>query len=304
MDRLDAIRAFIAVLDEGNLTKAATRLNRSPVAVTRAIAFLEADVGTELLHRTTRSVRVSEAGERYAVVCRRILNDLKEATLAAAGLHSAPGGVLTITAPVLFGTRILRPVIDEFLEEYPAVRIRYLLVDRQVNLAEEGIDVALRIGHLPDSGLIATKIGSVRRVVAASPSYLKGRSAIRTPSDLAAHNCISNFELGHGEVWTFPPKPGTKAHRNVRLKPRLSVNTIESLVRSAADGHGVVRVLSYQIEEEIRKGTLQILLKSAEPPPLPVHLVVPDGRTELSKVRSFIDYAATRLRTALRGSVV
>jgi len=304
MDRLDAIRAFIAVLDEGNLTKAAMRLNRSPVAVTRAIAFLEADVGTELLHRTTRSVRVSEAGERYAIVCRRILNDLEEANLAATGMHSSPRGILTITAPVLFGTRILRPVIDDFLGEYPALRIRYLLVDRQVNLAEEGIDVALRIGHLPDSGLIATRIGSVRRVVAASPSYLKGKPAIRTPSDLATHNCLSNFELGHGEVWTFPPKPGTKAHRNVRLKPRLSVNTIESLVRSAADGHGVVRVLSYQIEEEIRKGKLQILLKSAEPEPLPVHLVVPDGRSELSKVRAFIDYATTRLRTTLRASAV
>jgi DNA-binding transcriptional LysR family regulator len=152
--------------------------------------------------------------------------------------------------------------------------------------------------------LIATKIGSVRRVVAASPSYLKGKPAIRTPSDLATHNCLSNFELGHGEVWTFPPKPGTKAHRNVRLKPRLSVNAIESLVRSAADGHGIVRVLSYQIEEEVRKGKLQILLKSAEPEPLPVHLVAPDGRIELSKVRAFIDYVAPRLRAALRASAV
>jgi len=304
MDRLDAIRAFVAVLDEGNLTKAALRLNRSPVAVTRAIAFLEEDVGTELLHRTTRTVRVSEAGERYAIVCRRILNDLEDANLAAVGLHSAPRGVLTITAPVLFGTRILRPVIDEFLEEYPAVNIRYLLMDRQVNLAEEGIDVALRIGYLLNSGLIATKVGSVRRVVAASPSYLKDRPAIRKPPDLAAHNCISNFELGHGEVWTFPPRSGTKAHRNVRLKPRLSVNSIEALVRSAADGRGIIRVLSYQIEEEIQKGRLQILLKSAEPEPLPVHLVVPDGRVDLSKVRAFIDYAAPRLRKMLRAPAV
>ncbi|MBY0381359.1 MAG: LysR family transcriptional regulator [Xanthobacteraceae bacterium] len=300
MDRIEAIKAFVTTVDEGSLTKAAARLGRSPAAMTRALAYLESEVGTELLHRTTRTVRVSEAGERYAAACRRILNDLDEAGMAAAGTHSAPRGVLTITAPVLFGTRILRPIVDEFLEEYSEVQVRYLLLDRQVNLTEEGADVALRIAHLPDSGLIATRVGSVRRVVAASPSYLKGRPAVRSPSDLTSHNCISLFELGRGEVWTFPPKPGTKAHRNVRITSRLSVNTIESMVRSAADGHGIVRVLSYQIDQEIRDGKLQILLKSAEPEPLPVHLIAPDGRLALPKVRAFIDFAASRLRARLQ----
>jgi len=300
MDRIESIKAFVATIDEGSLTKAATRLGRSPAALTRAIAFLEEEVGTRLLHRTTRSLRVSEAGERYAVACRRILSDLEEANLAAAGTHSAPRGVLTITAPVLFGTRMLRPIIDEFLEAFPAVQIRHLLLDRQVNLAEEGVDVALRIAHLPDSGLVAIKVGSVRRVIAASPSYLKGRPAVRSPSDLTSHDCISHFEFGRGEVWTFPPKAGTKAHRNVRITSRLSVNTIEAMVRSAADGHGIVRVLSYQVDQEIRDGQLQILLKNAEPDPLPVHLVAADGRLALPKVRAFVDFAASRLKTKLQ----
>lgn len=300
MDRIDAIRAFIATVDEGNLTRAALQLGRSPAALTRAIAFLESDVGVELLHRTTRSIHLSEAGERYAAACRRILSDLEEATLAAAGTLSAPRGTLTITAPVLFGTRILRPIVDEFLQNNPDVQIRYLLLDRQTNLTEEGIDTALRIAHLPDSGMVAVKVGSVRRVVAAAPSYLKGKPAIRVPSDLKTHACISHFDLGRGNVWTFPPRPGTKAHLNIRIKTRLVVNTIESMVRSAADGHGVVRVLSYQIDQEIRDGQLQILLKSAEPEPVPVHLIAPAGRMDLPKVRAFIDFATIRLKNKLR----
>jgi DNA-binding transcriptional LysR family regulator len=169
MDRIEAIRAFLAVVDEGSLVKAARRLGRSPAALTRTVAFLEADVGVQLLHRTTRTTHLSEAGERYAAACRRILADLEKANLAAAGTYSAPRGLLTVTAPVLFGTRILRPVVDAFLIEYPAVQIRYLLLDRQASLAEEGIDVALRIAQLTDSGLIASRVGEVRRVVAAAP---------------------------------------------------------------------------------------------------------------------------------------
>ncbi len=300
MDRIDAIKAFVAAVDEGSLAKAAQRLGRSPAALTRTIAFLERDVGVELLHRTTRMIRLSEAGERYILACRRILADLEEANLAAAGMRAAPRGLLTITAPVLFGTRILRPVLDAFLAEYPSVQTRYLLLDRQVSLTEEGIDLALRIAHLPDSGLVAIKVGTVRRVVAAAPAYLASHPPIEAPSDLAAHTCIAHSELGQGVVWTFPPKPGAAARRHVRITPRLNVNAIESTVRSAADGHGVVRVLSYQIEQEVQEGRLQILLEDDEPEPLPVHLVAPEGRLGLPKVRAFFDFAAPRLRARLR----
>jgi DNA-binding transcriptional LysR family regulator len=257
LDRIDAMRAFIVAVDEGSLSAAARRLRRSPAAITRTIAFLEEEVGAELLHRTTRALSLSDAGERYAAACRRILADLEEARLAAAGAHAAPRGLLTITAPVMFGTRILRPILDDFLAEQPAVQARYLLIDRVVNLADEGIDVALRIAHLPDSGLIATRVGDVRRVVAAAPAYLAGRPAIAVPADLAAHDCIAHTGLGTGpgptEVWSFPPRPGAGAHRHIRVMPRLTVNAIDSAIRSAADGRGVVRVLSYQMSR--RSGT-------------------------------------------------
>ncbi len=302
------MRAFIAAVDEGSLSAAARRLRRSPAAVTRTIAFLEAEVGAELLHRTTRSLSLSDAGERYAAACRRILADLEEARLAAAGAHAAPRGLLTITAPVMFGTRILRPVVDDFLASQPAVQARYLLIDRVVNLAEEGVDVALRIAHLQDSGLIATRVGEVRRVVAAAPAYLAGRPAITAPADLAAHDCIAHTGLGAApdaasgpaEVWSFPPRPGAGGQRHVRVAARLTVNAIDSAIRSAADGRGVVRVLSYQIEQEVLDGRLVILLEDDEPEPLPVHLVMPDGRLGIAKVRAFVDFAAARLKARLR----
>jgi DNA-binding transcriptional LysR family regulator len=300
LDRIDAIKAFVTVVDEGSLAGAARRLGRSPAAMTRTITFLEGEVGVELLHRTTRTIRLSDAGERYAAACRRILADLEEANLAAAGAQAAPRGRLTVTAPVMFGTRILRPILDEFLAGQPAVQARYLLLDRQVSLTEEGVDVALRIAHLPDSGLIGTKVGEVRRVVAASPHYLAGKPAITKPADLALHDCIVHTEFGQSEVWSFPPKGDTAAHRNVRIAPRLSVNAIESAVRTAADGHGIVRVLSYQIEQEVREGRLVVLLEDAEPDPLPVHLIVPEGRLGLAKVRTFVDFAAARLKAKLR----
>jgi DNA-binding transcriptional LysR family regulator len=300
VDRIDAIRAFVAAVDEGSLSGAARRLHRSPAAITRTIAFLEDEVGVELLHRTTRVLRLSDAGERYAVACRRILADLEEANLAAAGAQATPRGLLTVTAPVMFGTRILRPIIDEFLAEQEAVQVRYLLLDRIVGLTDEGMDVALRIAHLPDSGLIATKVGEIRRVVAASPGYLAGRPAIREPADLAAHACITHGEAGQSVTWSFPPKAGTSGHRHVRVTPRLHVNLIESAVRSAAEGRGIVHVLSYQIEQEVRDGSLVILLADDEPEPLPVHLVTPDGRLGIAKVRAFVDFAAVRLRSRLR----
>jgi len=196
MDRIDAMKVFVAALDEGSLAGAGRRLGRSAAAVSRAIAFLEAHVGAELLHRTTRSIKLSEAGERYAVACRRVLVDLEEADIVAAGERSAPRGLLTITAPVAAGEDIMRPIVDAIMDEYPAVNVRLTFLDRPANLIDEGIDLALRIAHLADSTLIAVRVGEVRRVVAASPRYLALNPVIAEPADLAKHQIVAMTHFG------------------------------------------------------------------------------------------------------------
>ena len=296
MDRLEAMRVFVTALDEGSLAGAARRLGRSPAAVTRAVAYLERHVGVQLLQRTTRTMRLTEAGERYASTCQRVLTELDEADMSAAGERAAARGLLTITAPVMFGTRILRPIVGAFLSAQPSVQMRYLLLDRVVNLIDEGVDVALRIAHLPDSALIAIRIGEVRRVVCAAPQYLASSPAVAEPADLSLHACIGIPQLSQSETWSFPPPAGGGAPRSVRVKPRLTVNAVEAAVNAAIDGEGVVRVLSYQVEREVRDGRLTVLLRDDEPPPLPVHLVVPEGRLTIGKVRAFVDFAVPGLK--------
>ena len=291
------MRVFVTALDEGSLAAASRRLGRSPAAVTRAIASLESHVGVQLLHRTTRTIRLTEAGEHYAAACRRLLTDLEEADMLAAGERAVPRGLLTITAPIVAGTRILRPILDAFLQTQPAVQGRLVLLDRAVNLVDEGFDVALRIAHLPDSNLIAKRVGEVRQVVCAAPGYLAGKPAITKPADLAEHDGIAVAQLGLGDVWSFPPAAGSTHPHGVRVSSRLSVNTIETGVGSAIDGRGIVRVLSYQVEREVSDGRLVLLLENFEPPPLPVHIITPAGRLAVAKVRAFVDFAVPRLRT-------
>lgn len=296
IDRLDAMRVFVTALDEGSLASAGRRLNRSPAAVTRAIAALESHVGTQLLHRTTRQLRLTEAGERYAAVCRRVLTDLEEADLAVTGNRVAPRGVLTVTAPVMFGTRVLRPVVGEFLKAYPAMQVRYLLLNRMTNLLDEGIDVALRIAPLQESNVIAVRIGEVCRVLCASPKYLAGRPPIRSLSDLAQHDFIGIEPTSPDDIWSFPPLDGARIPRTVRVKPRLMVNTDEAAVSAAVDGEGIARIFSYKIQHEVTGGSLVVLLPEAEPPPVPVHLITLPDRMSLAKVRAFMDFAAFRLK--------
>ena len=229
MDRIDAMRVFVAALDAGSLAAAGRRLGHSPAAVSRAIAFLEAHVGTQLLHRTTRSIRLSEAGERYAAACRRVLSDLEEADMLAAGERAAPRGLLTVGAPLVSGTRILRPILDEFLDANPEVRAKLFLLDRPVSLVDEGVDVALRIAHLPDSSLVAIRIGEVRRVVCAAPAYLAGRPPVAEPADLAGHTIITVTTYGQ-DSWTFAPASPNGAPRHFAFTPRLMVNTVEAAV--------------------------------------------------------------------------
>jgi DNA-binding transcriptional LysR family regulator len=296
MDRIDAMKVFVAALDEGSLAGASRSTGRSPAAVSRAIAFLEAHVGVPLLHRTTRSLKLSEAGERYAVACRKVLADLEEADRSAAGERSVPHGTLTITATVFAGVEILRPIVDAYMDAFPTVSVRLHLLERAVNLIDEGMDLALRITHLPDSTLVAHRIGEVRRVVVAAPRYLAAHPRIGEPADLAKHQVIAMRHMGP-ESWSFPPLGGSSVPRAVAFTPRLVVNNVRAAIASAVDGHGVTRLLSYHVAPEIRQGQLQVVLADAEPPPIPVHLVAPYGRLSVPKVRAFVDFALPRLRT-------
>jgi DNA-binding transcriptional LysR family regulator len=298
MDRIDAMKVFLAALDEGSLAGAGRQLGKSPAAVSRAIAFLERHVGTELLHRTTRSLKLSEAGARYAAACKRVLAELEEADVLAAGERSAPRGTLTITAPVVAGEEIVRPIVDDFMGCYPAVAVRLYLLDRPANLLDEGIDLALRLAHLSDSTLTAIKVGEVRRVVAAAPRYLSQHAKITKPADLARHQIIAMTHFGI-DCWTFPPAKGTAMPRSVRFEPRLIINSIRGAVASAVAGRGVIRAFSYHLAEEVAANRLCLQLQQDEEPPLPVHLLAPQGRTQIPKVRAFVDFAVPRLRAHL-----
>ncbi len=296
MDRIDAMRVFVTALDEGSLAAAGRKLGRSPAAVSRAVAFLEQHVGLELLHRTTRAIKLSEAGERYASACRRVLIDLEEADMCAAGERAAPRGTVTITAPPISGEEILHPIIDAYLDAYPAVSVNLILIDRYANLVEEGIDVALRVAQLPDSSLVAVRVGGdVKRVIVASPQYLAQHPPIVEPADLAQHHIVTTTHFGH-DAWVFPPAAGSAIARSVHFKPRLVVNSVRAALASAVNGHGVTRLYTYHVAERVQDGSLKIVLRDAEPQPLPVHLITPQGRTLAPKVRAFVDFAVPRLR--------
>lgn len=296
MDRIDAMRVFVAALDEGSLAGAGRLLGRSPAAVSRAIAFLERQVGAPLLHRTTRAIKLSEIGERYAAACRRVLVDLQEAEMVAAGEQAAPRGTLTITAPPISGEEILRPIVDAFLEAFPTVSVNLLLLDRNANLVEEGIDVALRVAELPDSSMVAVRVGGgVKRVVVASPRYLAMHPRIEQPSDLAKHRIVTTAHFGQ-DAWVFPPAAGSPIGRSIHFKPRLVVNSVRAALGAAVGGLGVTRLYTYHVAERVHDGSLQRLLRDAEPPAMPVNLLMPQGRMSVPKVRAFIDFAAPRLR--------
>jgi DNA-binding transcriptional LysR family regulator len=295
VDRIDAMKVLVTALDEGSLAGAGRRLGRSPAAISRAIAFLEASVGAELLHRTTRSIKTSGAGEQYAAACRRVLAELEEVTMIAAGEQSAPRGTLSLTAPEIPGEAVLRPILDSFMNAYPAVSARLYLVDRAVKLIDEGIDVALHIGHLPDSTSVAIRVGEVRRVVAAAPGYLARHPRIDELGDLAKHQIIAMTHFGLNS-WSFPPLPGCFVPRTVHFTPRLVVNTVRGAVASAVEGFGVTRVFSCQIAEQVRDGELEIILAGDEEAAIPVHVLLPTGRLSMPKARAFVDFAVPRLR--------
>jgi len=293
MDRLHLINIFVAVVDTNGFSGAARKLSISPPAVTRAINELESHLGVRLLTRTTRIVRVTDAGTRYAQDCRRILAELAEADASVSGMHSAPRGRLTLTAPVLFGAKFVTPIVTEYLQRYPEVSAACLFLDRVVNMLDEGVDVAVRIGELPDSSMQAVRVGRVRRVICAAPSYLEQHGTPQTPDDLATHSIVSASGVTPTPEWRLV-KNGTP--HIVKLQPRLITTTNDSAMAAAVYGFGLTRLLSYQVAEHLRSGQLKTVLSEFEPAALPVHVVHREGRHASQRVRAFLDLAIERLR--------
>lgn len=298
MDRLEALHAFVLTVDRGSLSAAARLLRRSPASITRAIDALDERVGTPLLRRTTRSLKLTEAGARYLEVARRVLADLEEAEQVTSAALAEPQGLLTVTAPIAFGTLHVQPIVDRFLAREAHVRAKVLLLDRVVGLEEEGVDVAVRIGRLPDSSLLATSVGTVRRVVVASPGYLAAHGRPKSPSDLVAHRCISSTGITPHDAWTFGAGSGSRAKR-VRVEPILTVNVASAAIAAAVSGVGVTCALSYQVATELASGTLVRILGPFEPAPVPVHLLRSPTSARTAKVRAFTELAVASLRAVL-----
>ena len=291
MDRLDELTTFLAIYEAGSLISASRRLRRSPPAVTRALGALEDRIGLRLFERTTRRLAPTEAGRLLVERARALLEDYERALVGAS--HAPVRGVLRITAPVQFGRRHVAPIVSALLNDYPDLRIELSLNDRNLDLIEEGIDVAVRIGNLPDSNLIARQVGSVRRVAVASPRYIAARGTPRVPADLAKHDTIFGMARSSAREWRFGRK---RRGAVMRLSPRLLVDDVEAQVQAAKAGRGVARMLSYQVAEELAAGTLVCLLREFEPEPLPVQLVTLSRIHMTPKVRAFIDTAVKVLR--------
>ena len=293
MDRLHAIQTFVKVAECGGFAAASRDLAMSPPAVTRAVAMLEDHLGTRLFVRTTRSVRMTESGTRFLADSKRILLDLAEAEEAAVGSHASPAGELRITAPVLFGRMFVTPILADFLDCYPLVTCQTLFIDRFVNLIDEGLDAAIRIGELPDSSLTATRAGSVRRTVFASPAYIREHGLPAHPDELANHRLIQPIAATGGGDWQFQQNGKALTHR---AQSRISMNTNDAVIELALNGWGISRLLSYQIAPYVADGRLQPILTDFETPPMPIHIVHQEGRMVSAKVRAFVDFMAERLR--------
>ena len=281
------------VAEAESFADAGRQLHMSPPAVTRIVSALEDVIGTRLLARTTRSVKLTEAGAQYFADCQRLLADLSEAEASAAGAYGKPTGTLTVTTSAMFGTMFVLPLMTEYLDLYPDVIGRGLFVDRVVSMVDEGIDVAIRIGHLPDSGLTATRVGQVRRVICGSPIYFEKHGVPISPSDLPRHRIIASTSAWTSLEWRF----GLQKKSTVRVNPRLYCSTNEAAISAAASGWGLTRVLSYQIAPQLEAGELRTILSDYEEEALPIHVVHPEGRHASAKVRSFIDFAVGKLRS-------
>lgn len=295
MDRLRAMSVFLAVADEGGFAAAGRRLGLSAPSVTRMVSELEEALGARLFHRTTRTVRLTPAGIRYQDDCRRILADVEEADRQAGGLHQAPKGRVSVTGSALFGRLVVTPLIFEAMDRFPEISISTFFVDRIVHMVDEGFDVAVRIAHLPDSSLAAAKVGTVRRVLCASPDYLAQRGEPDTPAALADHSCVEFSAMMASGLWDFE-----KAGRSLSHRPdaRLRVNTADAAIAAVLDGRGITRVLSYMIADHVRAGALKVILDDFEVPPVPVHVVHKEAGQASGRVRAVVDHLVERLRAS------
>ncbi len=293
VDRLEAMTLFVAVVDEGGFAAAARKMKISPPVVTRAVNNLEAMMGVRLLARTTRIVRLTEVGARYADDCRRVLADLAESEEAAAGTHRSVRGRLVITAPSLFGRIFITPIVTAYLRRYPDTEVECRFLDRVVNMMDEGVDVAIRIGPLQDSSYQALPVGQVRRVVCASPAYLQQHGAPHTPADLTQHVLISAVGLTPSPDWRFAH---TEEPVVVHVRPRLTVSSNDDAIVAALDGFGITRLLSYMVAKHLAAGTLTEVLREHETAVLPIHVMQHEGRHAPGKVRAFLDMATEALR--------
>jgi DNA-binding transcriptional LysR family regulator len=297
VDRFEAMSAFVAVVEAGGFSAASRRLGVPLASVSRRVSDLEDRLGVQLLTRSTRKVTMTDSGQQFFEACRRILDDLGEAERSALGEYRAPRGELVMTAPLVFGRLHIVPIVTEFLKAYPDVDINLRLADRVVSLLEEHVDLALRIGELPDSSHVAMRVGSIGRVVCASPEYLAERGTPQHPDELAGHDCITFSGLASTREWTFRFEQSVAA---VPVHARFTVTTAEAAIDAAAAGAGIARVLFYQATQAIADGRLVVVLAAFEPEPFPVSLVYPAGRLVPLKLRAFMDFAAPRLKARLQ----
>jgi DNA-binding transcriptional LysR family regulator len=293
MNRFHLMNVFVAVAEAGSFAAGARHLKMSPPAVTRAVVALEERLGVRLLTRTTRVVRVTEAGMRYLEDARRILIEIEEAEAAAAGINATPRGQLAVTAPVLFGKLYVMPIITEYQSAFAHTTVSALFIDRVVNLVDEGMDVGIRIGQLPDSSLRAIRVGHVRRVMVGAPTYLEKHGIPQTPDDLANHHLVASSGISPTNDWLFQ---SASEKQTVRVQPRIVVNTNDGPLEAACQGYGLTRLLSYQVAPQLASGELKIILGDYEGADLPVHVIHREGRHGSAKVRSFVDLAVDRLR--------
>lgn len=294
MDRLQTLQVFVAVADAGNFAAGGRALGMSAPSVTRGINALEARLGVRLFTRTTRRVRLTEIGGRYLEDARRILQELQAADDAVSGAAARPTGLLRINCPNEFGRIHVMPILLEYLDTYPEMHAEIVMMDRVVNIIEEGFDIAVRIGSLPSSGLSAIRVGSVRRVVCAAPDYLTRHGTPTTLEDLTTHRILATTTLSANKEWRF----GSTYDQGVRVHPRATVSSIAACIEAVRNGWGITRVLSYQVGADLEAGRLEAVLEAYEPPPLPIHLVHSEGRGAVAKIRTFLDLAAERLRAS------
>lgn len=296
MDRFDAMRTLLAAADGGSLSAASRSLGMPLPTVSRKVSELEAHLRTQLLVRTSRRLLLTDAGQAFVQSARRILAELEAAERLASGEYQAPRGDLLITAPIAFGKLHILPVLLEFLRAYPEVNVRLVLADTVIDLVDNHVDVGARLGRLPDSGLVALRVGEVRWITCASPAYLAARGTPATPGELAGHDCLAFEGLQSSRNWSFA---AGRDNGPVVIRPRLGVNTADALIEAASAGLGIARMTSYQAAAAIRDGRLASVLRDYEPDPIPVHLVHTGPPLLPLKLRAFLDFAAPRLKAAL-----